>query len=303
MDLEQRLNGMLEQTVDGLQPPVPAMVGEGTRLGRRRRLRRRLQLAGAVVAVAALAGAGTLAGLDRRAGGPGPEAAAPVPVSVSPSAVASPAPATGAEPTTDLSWQAMLKILSDELPPGARFGNLDAYYMKASSPGAHELTLEYDDGHGPVTLGVTLRPAVRADQHPLTCATWGGGSDEGPRPAGAEPVSCAQRVLADGSSIFSYVTGADFAGLYDEGVQITRPDGWVLQIVAANGTLNAWSAAEHITVTRPRPPVGIAGWERVAQSPGWQTKVPQSTADAGVLLARGVSRLECPVADKAQCEI
>ncbi|PBC70568.1 hypothetical protein BX265_5112 [Streptomyces sp. TLI_235] len=324
MGLEDDLTGMLAESVHELSPPVSVMVAEGKRAGRRRlKIRRSLQAVGAAAVVAALVS--TVAVLGPRPGGSDTvQAAGPAtgagtgssaPASVpsaggagkgGSSASPSPSPSAPAEPATaNLSWQAMLKILSDLLPPGAHLGNLDPFAVKfRTGADARYIELQYNDGHGASTVMVEVSRGGRPS--PVTCENWGGGSDEGTRKPGYEKPVCLFEQLPDGGTLRSFVTGTDVAGLYDEMVHLVRPDGVTVSVTAANATLDQYTGQGGlpITVTRDRPPLGLAGWKDVARSPKWQFKVPQSVADAGVAFARTVSRFPCPKdAKKADCVI
>ncbi|MEW1910173.1 hypothetical protein AB0442_17230 [Kitasatospora sp. NPDC085895] len=331
MGLEDDLNGMFAESVHELSPPIGEMVAEGKRAGRKRlRIRRTLQAAGAAVAVAAVVTAVAVAGPRpgaAQAEGPaaagtappsavGPSAAGPS--AASPSAGKGPAgaesgtgtvsPSKGAvaEPgTADLTWQAMTEILSDLLPPGARLGNLNAFGVKYNTkPNQRYIELEYDDGHGPSTVMLTVSQG--GPPSPVTCETWQGGSDEGTRKSGYEAPLCRTEQLPDGGRLRMFVTGTDVAGLYDEMMDLTRPDGTTVQVVAANGTLDQYTGQKGvpITVTRERPPLGLDGWKALVQSPRWQLKVPQSVVDSGRAFAESVTRFPCPDgAKKGDCTI
>ncbi|WP_329582816.1 hypothetical protein OG500_22360 [Kitasatospora sp. NBC_01250] len=331
MDFEDDLTGMLLESVHELDPPVAAMVAEGGRAGRqRRRIRRGLQTAGAAAMVAALVTVGAV--VTQRGGSSQSTAASAVSASPSPPAGTAPAatptagasasaaasPSTGAtaaaEPATaDLSWQAMLKILHDQLPPGGQLAKLNTFAVKFNTgPQRRYVELQYNDGAGPSTVMLDVSdappptmPGKPGAPVPLTCANWMGGTDEGhDRKPGYEHPTCQERQLPDGTKVFSYITGTDGYGLYDEAVKVSRPDGTQVSITAANATLDQVAAGPGITVTRDKPPVGLPGWEAIALSPQWQMKIPQSLADAGVAYARTVTRLPCPQGSKpADCVI
>ncbi|WP_030268318.1 hypothetical protein [Streptomyces sp. NRRL B-24484] len=331
MGLEDDLNGMFAESVHELSPPVGEMVAEGKRAGRRRlRTRRMLQAAGAAAVAAAVVTAVAVA-VPRpdgaRVAGPSSGGTAQPPTagaSAAGPATASPSTgkgAAGAEPgkgavspgtspaaepgTADLTWQAMTKILSDLLPPGARLGNLNPFGVKFNTkPDERYVELEYDDGHGASTVMLTVSRG-RAPS-PVTCENWHGGSDEGTRKPGYEKPLCKTEDLPDGGRVRMFVTGTDMVGLYDEMVELTRPDGVTVQVVAANATLDQYTGQKGvpITVTRDRPPLGLDGWKALVQSPRWQLRVPQSVVDAGRAFAKTVSRFPCPDDVKpADCRI
>ncbi|MCU7826626.1 hypothetical protein [Kitasatospora sp. DSM 101779] len=331
MGLENDLNGMFAESVHELSPPIGEMVAEGKRAGRKRlRIRRTLQAAGAAAVVAAVLTAVAVAGPrpgGARADGPAaggtalPSAASPaadVPATASPATGKGPSgeesgagtvsPSKGAaaeQGTADLTWQAMTEILADLLPPGARLGNLNPHGVKFNTkPDERYIELEYDDGHGPSTVMLTVSKG--RPPSPVTCENWQGGSDEGTRKPGYEKPLCETEQLPDGGRLRMFVTGTDVVGLYDEMVDLTRPDGTTVQVVAANGTLDQYTGRKGlpITVTRERPPLGLDGWKALVQSPRWQLKVPQSVVDSGRAFARTVTRFPCPDdARPADCKI
>ncbi|GAB2710285.1 hypothetical protein [Kitasatospora kifunensis] len=320
MDFEDDLTEMLVKSVDELDPPIALMIAEGSRDGRRRRrIRRGLQVAGAAVVVAALVTAGAVVGLGSSGSSHSMQAADATAASggpsASPSASASASASLSASPSTqpataDLTWQAMLKILNDQLPPGAQLGKLDTYAVKFND-NAHTryVELQYNDGAGASTVMVTVSnaPIPTGIRAPMTdCTNWKGGVDEGGRKPGYEHPSCQVRQLPDGTKVLGYITGTDGYGLYDESVKVFRPDGTEVSITAANATLDQYTGTPgpNLTVTRDKPPVGLPGWEAIAQSPQWQMKVPQSVVDAGVAFAKTVSRLPCPQDTKpGDCDI
>ncbi|MFD9128677.1 hypothetical protein [Kitasatospora sp. NPDC059571] len=315
MGLEDDLTGLLVESVGELSPPVAEMVAQGKAAGRRRiRVRRAAQAAGAALTVAAMVTAGAVVGLGRSGhdpvGAAAPAASGPA-AGGGASTAASPSP-TGEPANAVMTWQAMLKILSDELPPGGHLADLDPFAVKFNTaPTSRYIELQYDDGRGPSTVMLTLthradppasgRPdasgrAVVPPASAFTCATWRGGSDEGPRRPGSEKPVCEESVLPDGSLMRSYITGVDVVGLYDVAVELTRPNGDRISVFAANGTLDRGpgKTGHGITITRDRPPLGLAGWQSVLKSPRWQWKVPQSVVDAGAAFAGQVSRFPCP---------
>jgi hypothetical protein len=204
----------------------------------------------------------------------------------------------------------MLKILADQLPPGAQLLNLDPGMVKVLNYG-HErgFSVQYDDGAGRSTLMVTmadrLPPAPSSGAVPF--CTGPSPSDQGPRRPGYEQPACAVVHLANGDTLRTWTSATDMVGLYDDAVQLIRPSGEYVQISAANATLDQHRPGDTgpaITVTRDKPPLGTAGWAAVAESPQWQLRIPRSLADAGVAFAGTVSRFPCAVGLKpADCAI
>ncbi|MGF1429637.1 hypothetical protein [Kitasatospora sp. LaBMicrA B282] len=328
-DFEDDLTRMLQRSVDELDPPVAVLVAEGDREGRRRRrVRRQLQAAGAALTVAAVVAGGVLvSGLGRGgehltvaaatggaargtvSGTPAASAAGTPSGAATPSSAASPsgaatpsgaaAPGAGAAVPVaadrDITWQAMVKTLADQLPPGAKFSAVNPFGIVFNTNATSRYAeFRYDDGAGASTVMLSMSVAANPQQM-RNCADWHGGSDEGPRRPGYEQPSCQVTPLPDGSTMLSLVTGTDGYGLYDEEVTLFRADGLTLQITAANAVLSdSGTSVPPVTVTRDRPPVGLPGWQAIAQSPQWQFKVPQSVLDAGAAFAKDIPRLPCP---------
>ncbi|MCX4749736.1 hypothetical protein OG455_30200 [Kitasatospora sp. NBC_01287] len=326
MEFEDELTRMLTESIDELEPPVAAMVAEGGRTGRRRkRLRRGLQAVGAATTVGALVALGAVAGLGHGTASPvGVAAAASPSASAAAVGAASASPGAGAgasagasasasasagagtpSGTLDVTWQALAKTLHDQLPPGGQLAELDPSGIHFNTTDTRRyVELQYNDGAGASTVMIEVGDTGAKGVGIMTCDHWGGGSNEGPRRPDYEQPSCQVTQLPGGGSMISLVTGTDTVGLYDESVRVLRPDGVYVSITAANATLDDTAPAPGITVTRDRPPVGLAGWQAIAQSPAWQFKVSQSVLDAGAEFARTISRLPCPSdAKKADCVI
>ncbi|MFI9269582.1 hypothetical protein ACIGXM_02465 [Kitasatospora sp. NPDC052896] len=315
MDFEEDLTRMLAESVEELDPPVAVMVAAGSRTGRRRRrLRRGLRTVGAAAVAAGVVAVCATLGVGR--GGPRVVPAASAPASVSASAVpsAGASAATSASPSIDpallrdITWQGLLGIFHDQLPPGAQLAKLDPYAVKfRNSATSRYIELQYDDGAGASTVMVELSKFAPGYTPPaIDCTGWHGGTDEGPRKPDYDKPACQAAQLPDGSRMVGYITATDVVGLYDDAVKLVRPDGTYLSITAANATLDQYTGQHGpaITVTRDKPPLGLAGWEAIAQSPQWQFRVPQSVLDAGAAFATGVSHLPCPQGSKpGDCDI
>ena len=129
-------------------------------------------------------------------------------------------------------------------------------------PGAADAV--YQDGHGEAEISVTAFQHSRIAT--TTCATWTGGKDEGPRPAGATPVSCATVRLPNGDTRTTLVSGADEHGFYDYEVTLARTDGSIVIATAANGV----PEGADVVVTRAVPPLTLAQLQALAADPGWQ---------------------------------
>lgn len=110
-------------------------------------------------------------------------------------------------------------------------------------------------------------------------AAWGGGpstvlalscphplwTDEGSRPAGALPISCAIRTPPGGGIERDAVMYADSYGFYGYGIYDQRPDDIEVFIQVANGYFDPY--LPH--VDRAVPPGSMSLWESVVDSPAW----------------------------------
>ncbi|MFB7663388.1 hypothetical protein ACFC1R_05470 [Kitasatospora sp. NPDC056138] len=265
MDLEHDLSRMLEESVVGLTPPLPAILAEADRRGRRLRRRRRLQIAAATVAVVALAGTGAVLGLRPVAA---PPAAGPRPAPT-PSGSRAPAPFTGA---------GLLAVLTGLLPDGRISHPVPA---QGEEPGDFAgLTVDYDDGLSPVTIELSLHARATGTASAPCRPENGSGSGSGEhRPYGAEPPRCNTVSFPDGSAGWSEVSAADGNGLYTDSVDLTRPDGSELLIRIFNGR-RGLSGEEESRSVRPRPPLTSAELTALARSPRWQFQVPDRPGTA-----------------------
>ncbi|KJK59098.1 hypothetical protein [Saccharothrix sp. ST-888] len=257
MDLEHDLSRMLEESVVGLTPPLPAILAEADRRGRRLRRRRRLQIAAATVAVAALAG--TVAAFGLR------------PVAAPPAADPRPAPSDSREPTP-VTGAGLLAVLTELLPDGRISQPVPA---QGEEPGEFAgLTVDYDDGLSPVTVELSLHArATGAASAPCRPGIGGGNGNGEQRPYGAEPARCNTVGFPDGSTGWSTVSTADANGLYSDSVDLTRPDGSELLIRVYNGR-HGLSGDEESRSVRSRPPLTSDQLTALARSPRWRFQVP-----------------------------
>jgi hypothetical protein len=295
---EDALSDLFERAVRDLDPPVNAIVAAAERRGRRLRKRRRAWLAlgggsaaaltaTAVVAAMSLAqpqgtslvSAGS-AGNDTSASptGTGQVTATASPsttvtatatpsssvtATATPSTTASSNPFNGAMPTLAKGYQMpvaeMIAALRHLLPAGSNLGYVNPY---STEPGT--LEIDYNDGNGAADIQISIAPT--ATFAPLSCPTplW---KDEGPRPPGALPISCAMRTLPDGSIERDAVYYADAYGFYAYSVYVNRPDGVTVDVEVGNGILHALPQ-----VDRARPPGSMSQWAALAENPVWQLK-------------------------------
>jgi hypothetical protein len=276
MITEDVLADLFERAVRDLNPSVHTIVAEAERSGRQLRTRRRAWLAVGGVFTAALTATAVVAGLPlaepsgapaasgpasryASTGGTGHASATP---SVSSSSPAASSPRNGALPQLAPGYQMpvaqMLAVLRTLLPTGSTLGYVNPY----TQPGS--LEVDYNDGQGAVDFAIDIAPT--ATFSPLNCPTplW---QDEGPRPAGALPISCAMRTLPDGSVERDAVYYADAYGFYGYSVYLNRPDGVTVMIQVGNGIIHTLPQ-----VDRARPPGSMAEWEAVAENPAWQLR-------------------------------
>jgi hypothetical protein len=282
MITEDALAELFEKAVRDLDPAVPAILIGAEQRGRRLRTRRRLWLAlGSGLAVAALAAAAVAAGVPMahpqaarfasggthrhpspkhpRSGHTRPKPSRPTSTPASPGGSIAPGGLPTVAPGYGMTIGQMLHVLRSLLPAGSTVSDVNPY-----SSGDGSLEVDYNDGRGAVDLQIDIAPTATFD--PLNCPKplW---TDEGPRPAGALPISCAMRTLPDGSVERDAVYYADAYGFYAISVYDQRPDGVTVDIQVGNGIIHTLPQ-----VDRARPPGTMAEWEAVAENPAWHLK-------------------------------
>jgi hypothetical protein len=281
MITEDGVADLFEKAVQELDPPVAAIVVRAERRGRRLRTRRRTWMAlGSCLVVAALAGTALAAGVSsahpqgarvtagalrskastKHAGTshaspkPSGHPSAPAPAGSSP-----PGSVPGVAPGYGMTIGQMLHVLRSLLPAGSTVSNVNPY-----SSGDGSLEADYNDGLGAVDIQIDIAPTATFDRIDCPKPLW---PDEGPRPAGALPISCAMRTLPDGSVERDAVYNADVKSWYAYSVYDQRPDGITVDIEVGNGVIHGWPS-----VDRARPPGSMAEWEAVAENPAWHLK-------------------------------
>jgi hypothetical protein len=290
---DDELASLFDRVVADLDPAVDAIVGQAERLGRRRRARRKACLAaGNAVAVVAVAGvaiaigaqhghspassavssAGSAPGTAGHRSPAGHASPAPGgtasrvhsappggvwPVGASPGSArvrqkhptASPGQGSGA-----MTRRELLRTLRRLLPAHSQVSHVTHPW-----PGA--LEVDYNDGRGAVDLILAVSATVTYPALNCPDPLW---TDEGTRPAGALPISCVMRTLADGSKERDAVMYADEFGFYGYGIYDERPDGVTVFIQVGNGINHTLPQ-----VDRARPPGSMAEWAAIAESPAW----------------------------------
>ncbi|WP_457029485.1 hypothetical protein [Kitasatospora sp. P5_F3] len=260
MERDPVLEGLFDEAVLRIDPPVGELVDGSMRLGRRRRLHRRLRIAGASAVVAALAATGAATRWD-----PGQDTArhtvasttteAPVP--------AGPAPAP---PRDQVTPEALLQILAEMVSPTGKLGAFTAQ--------SDQIRVVYEDGRGAAELDLGILPSE--EQNPdLSCTGY-----TGHRTPGAPEPSCTTHDLPDGTKLQTLVSGDGLGVLYSITVHAFRPDGVRVWISAANGLSGIEGGA-----TRAEPPFGVGDLEKMAVSPAWQLTVEHATTEDGRRLA------------------
>lgn len=137
------------------------------------------------------------------------------------------------------------------------------------SPSTERGSLEVNFNDGKGAADILLSIWLRGEDYNCPSPLW---KDEGPRPAGALPISCVMRDLPDGSTEEDAVTYADVASYYVYMIYEDRPDGLVVSINVGNGTLDG---TPHLAregwpyVDRARPPGTMALWSKIVESPKW----------------------------------
>jgi hypothetical protein len=305
MQTDDDLTSLFERAVADLAPDVNVIVHKAEQLGRRLRRRLRIRrAAGTGVTVIAVAGVGAGAWLAHPLGSLGAYANAGAGNAGSPASSAHPlsTPAshlreraaehaasqqpTAATPTastatapTPMTRRQMLRTLRSLLPPSAV---LTDDPTAATKPGS--LEVNYNDGNGKVDVMIDITPfseVVTSDpgamiKQPGTSASlptvlklscpnplW---TDEGTRPVGALPISCAIRNPAGGGIERDAVMYADGYGFYGYDIYYQRPDDVEVFIQVGNGYFDPY--LPH--VDRATPPGSMALWEQVVDSPAWR---------------------------------
>lgn len=275
MMTEDGMTDLFEKAAADLDPAVQAIVQGAEQRGRRLRSRRRTCAAlGSGIAVAALAGT-ALAARAPLASSPAERVAAgathhhPSPKPTGHRSAARPSPGSypagsfpDLAPGYRMTTRQMLYVLRSLLPPGSAVSDVNPYSAVDGT-----LDVDYNDGRGAVDLMIDIEPSIVFSYGgALDCPKplW---SDEGARPAGALPISCAMRRLPDGSVERDAVMYADAYGFYGYNIYDQRPDGITVFIQVANGINHTLPQ-----VDRARPPGSMAKWEAVAENPAWHLK-------------------------------
>lgn len=280
MMTDDEIAELFAEVVRELDPPVGAMVRRAEWIGRRRRARRRARIAaGNTLAISAVVGAGVLFGTHHASPGSARPLAGAVTQkgSASPSASTSPSPSPRAShtaspsplpsapaaptplhlgPSRGMTPEQMLVTLRSLLPAGSVLSNVSTSF---TGPGV--LEVDYNDGKGTVDFIVEVFPPGEMPQAVCPDPPW---TDEGPRPAGALPISCATRTLPSGSVERDAVMYADVKGFYAYNIYDERPDGVTVIVQVGNGINHTLPQ-----VDRAQPPGSMAEWEALAENPAW----------------------------------
>jgi hypothetical protein len=281
MEFEDELTELFDHATATLRPPVDELLEQSSTRGRR--LRRRRRTAGAALGTLGVAAVvcGTAVGVlhghsptrsAQVALGASPRSPAAAPTgavtlsanpakaTTTPTATADGASSAPSGQTSSASGSSGTDydLLKSLLPAGGSLEPLP-YDWGGTVPGAADAV--YNDGHGAVEISVS----TTSRRSGVTCANWIGGMDEGPRPAGATPVSCVEVTLPDGDRRLTFVTGTDGSGFYDYEVTLTRTDGTVVMATVGNGVPEGAT----VDVTRAVPPLTLAQLQAIAANPGW----------------------------------
>jgi len=250
-----------------IEPDLATVIAEATRQGRRRRARRRLAIvctaSASVVAVAVAATVAThLASRTVHGSSPvGPSGHRHVHV-LKPKAhhtrrAVPQAHGPGMTPSQ------MLAVLRPMLPASWKV----TYVSPSKERGS--LEINFNDGKGAADILMSVWPSSQVQPASCPKPLW---TNDGPRPAGALPISCVMRTLHDGSSEEDAVTYADVASYYVYMIYDDRPDGVTAFINVGNGTLDGTphlARAGWPYVDRAQPPGSMALWRSVVESPKW----------------------------------
>jgi hypothetical protein len=278
MVTDDEIAALFATVVRDLDPPVGAMVRRAELIGRRRRARRRARIAaGSTLAISAVVGAGLLVGTHHaplaparslagaatghRSASPRPRASHPASPSPSPSAPVTPTPtpttpSPGQPARPGMTPEQMLVTLRGLLPAGSELSNVNQL-----TSGHGNLEVDYNDGRGAVDFTVGVFPPGTIQQPTCPDPLW---ANEGPRPAGALPISCVTRTPPGGGVERDAVMYADSLGFYGYDIYDERPDGVTVFVQVGNGIVHTLPQ-----VDRARPPGSMAEWEAVAENPAW----------------------------------
>jgi hypothetical protein len=294
--------GMFERVTREIHPDLTAVIGKAEQRGRRLRARRRVAIVlTAIASATAISIAATLGTRLALRDVPGPLPAGPGQDSSQSHRIrpASHRPQEAHGP--GMTHRQLFAVLRSMLPPGAVFSHIKGGFPN-DTPGG--LELNYNDGKGAADISLTVAPTqkfgpppspgpippnlparakreIQQQEHRALQQYWEIRRnlcpsplwrDDGQRPVGALPISCARRVLADGSVERDAVSYADAAGFYGYLIEDRRPDGITVWLQVGNGTL---AGSPHYArpgwpyVDRARPPGSMALWTSVVDSPEW----------------------------------
>jgi hypothetical protein len=185
-----------------------------------------------------------------------------------------------------LTTPGVVELMTDQFPSGGKVVQYQVPELNSDPSKEVGAFFRYDDGHGIASIQFALRKEERPfpfragqtpglDAFPWTC------TGQPPRPSGpsAGPLSCQTGYLPDGSWEMVQAVDGMPKGLYGYRVSIWRPTGEVLVAAVYNGTINGYGGME--ARTRDLPPLSLAQWRSVAESPKWQFQVPHSVNDSG----------------------
>ncbi|MFJ1792484.1 hypothetical protein [Kitasatospora griseola] len=308
MDLDRELSRMMEKSVEELCVPVAVIVAESKRRGRRLRLVRRLQGAGAALTVVAVVAAGANAALSGTTARTPVSSTGPVgaglPSATDPAALfgrspgeGEPSPGPERSPASDMSAPSppggppatgtpssgglvaftpaqVSKTLSALLPADLQYLKGAENHPGSLPVGTMGVLVHYVDGAGEAaSIEVTVRHSqvafpkdrnapVDPSALPFQCAETVLGN-------GARSVQgCHFDFLPDGTGEMVESNDAPVPGLYSHRISVWRPDGTVLEFTEYNGVRD-YTGGKPLK-TRTEPPIPLAVWREVAESPDWR---------------------------------
>ncbi|MFG2572610.1 hypothetical protein [Streptomyces sp. NPDC048481] len=244
---EERLAAALHETGGAFGSPGGALVAAGAARGQRLRLRRRAAVAGGAAGLALVGVGGALLT-------PWQDASAPKPASLA---------ADGSAVPKAYSADDVVRTLRKLLPRG-KFTATDARGTDGDLPPLAAGTFDDGKGVGSVSVGLDrVRSNGTRTFDPSTAVT------PCPQKGGPSPFeSCTTGLLPDGSAITVY-RGYEYPDRREDtkawGADLVTPAGHHVSV----GEWNA-AAEKGKPVTRPEPPLTVAGLKALAAAPDWR---------------------------------